>query len=71
MKPILNSLSFCLLLLLSACSATIPKADKINGVSFVASREAIEEKHVQPVVNLNANFAAVMPFGFVQDLAHP
>lgn len=71
MKPILNSLSFCLLLLLSACSATIPKAEKINGVSFVASREAIEEKHVVPVMNLNANYAAVMPFGFVQDLAHP
>ena len=62
----------CLVLLilfvLQSCNAQ-PK--KINGVSFVASREAISQKNVMPVVNVNANFAAVMPFGFIRDITHP
>ena len=44
---------------------------KINGVSFVASRTAVTEEHVNPVKDINANFAAVMPFGFIKDLANP
>ncbi len=44
---------------------------KINGVSFVASRTAITEEHVNPVVEINANFAAVMPFGFIKNLNNP
>lgn len=47
------------------------QSSKINGVSFVASRDAISEKNVQPVVNINANFAALMPFGFISELSHP
>ena len=43
----------------------------INGESFVASRDAINESHITPVINLNANYAAVMPFGFIKDLAEP
>ena len=30
---------------------------KINGVSFVASREEVAQEHIQEVVNLNANHA--------------
>ncbi len=44
---------------------------KINGVSFVASREKVAQEHIQEVVNLNATHAAVMPFGFVQDSGEP
>jgi hypothetical protein len=44
---------------------------KINGVSFVASKEIINDHHIEPVIKLNANFAAIMPFGFIKDLAHP
>jgi len=44
---------------------------KVNGISFVASREKATQPHVDAVVNLNANFAAVMPFGFIRDLATP
>ena len=51
-----------------ACSV---KPKKINGVSFVASGDAISERHVQPVVNINANHAALMPFGFIKELSHP
>jgi hypothetical protein len=64
-------LSLGLFLLLSACAMTSPKKDKINGVSFVASRDSINQMHIQPIINLNANYAAIMPFGFIKDLQHP
>jgi Glycoside Hydrolase Family 113 len=44
---------------------------KINGLSFVASRDAINDIHVNPVIDVNANFAAIMPFGFIKNLSHP
>jgi len=44
---------------------------KINGVSFVASGEKVTNKHIIPVVNLNANYAAIMPFGFSRNLKSP
>ena len=44
---------------------------KINGVSFVASRDKVEQKNVDPVVNLHANYASVMPFGFLRSLDNP
>lgn len=71
MKTISRFLYSLMCCLLVSCSATIPPSEKINGVSFVASREAIDEQHVTPIKNLNANFASVMPFGFVRDLGHP
>lgn len=45
--------------------------EKINGVSFVASREFVKDAHIAPIVNIHANYAAVMPFGFVQELQDP
>ena len=47
------------------------QTDKINGVSFVAARDTISAVNVKPVVNLNANYAAIMPFGFIKNLEHP
>lgn len=47
------------------------KTPKINGVSFVASRDSISEIHIKPVVNINANYAAIMPFGFFRDIHNP
>ena len=44
---------------------------KINGVSFVASREKALPENVSPVVAINANYAAIMPFGFVSELGSP
>ncbi|WP_142785163.1 glycoside hydrolase family 113 [Changchengzhania lutea] len=55
-------------LTIQSCST---QTEKINGVSFVASSEAIDETHTKPVVNINANYAAIMPFGFIKDLDHP
>ena len=61
----------CLVFLLSSCSMTTYKAPKINGVSFVASRDSISDIHIKPILNINANYAAIMPFGFFRDIENP
>jgi hypothetical protein len=40
-------------------------------VSFVASKDTISEFHVEPIVDINANYASIMPFGFIQNLNNP
>ena len=45
--------------------------EKINGVSFVGSRDKISQTNVAPVVKVNANYAAIMPFGFIRSLSSP
>nr|WP_299344075.1 glycoside hydrolase [Allomuricauda sp.] len=52
-------------------SCSSQKVYKINGVSFVGSRERVSQEHVDPVLNVNANYAAVMPFGFTRNLSSP
>ena len=52
-----------------SCSGQV--TPKINGVSFVASREEVAVEHIQEVVNLNANYAAVMPFAFIRASGSP
>jgi hypothetical protein len=54
--------------LAQSCTA---QTSKINGVSFVASRIPVTEEHINPVVAVNANYAAIMPFGFIKDLKNP
>ncbi len=44
---------------------------KINGVSFVASRDRATQEHVDALLQINAESAAVMPFGFIRDVASP
>ena len=39
---------------------------KINGLSFVASNTPISDLAVQPVLDNNANWVALMPFGFLK-----
>ena len=48
-----------------------PQQAKYNGVSFVASREPIDSSHVAPVININSNAVALMPFGFIRDINSP
>ena len=62
---------FLLVLIFMGCAAVPFKVDKINGVSFVASGNAIDSTHTRPVININANAAAIMPFGFIKDISHP
>ncbi|MBT8321483.1 MAG: glycoside hydrolase TIM-barrel-like domain-containing protein [Eudoraea sp.] len=44
---------------------------KINGVSFVASRDEASQDHVEAVLDVFADHAAVMPFGFIRNLSSP
>ena len=60
-----------LLLCLIQFSCSSQKAAKINGVSFVASRNKVIQKHVDEVLKVHANHAAVMPFGFIRDVHSP
>ncbi|OUS03555.1 glycoside hydrolase [Flavobacteriales bacterium 33_180_T64] len=57
-----------LLFVFSSCAA---QPEKINGLSFVASPDAIDESHTEPAVNIGANYTAIMPFGFIKNLEHP
>ena len=61
-------LFFLYILSIQSCKT---QTNKINGVSFVASRDAVNETHTNPVVNVGANYAAIMPFGFLKSLEHP
>lgn len=49
-----------------SCSGEAQK--KINGVSFVASREEASQIHIDEVLKIHANSAAVMPFGFMREI---
>lgn len=71
MRMVFRFLYFAILCLIFSCSATVEKPQKINGVSFVASKDSISDQHIAPLISLNANYAAVMPFGFIRELSHP
>ena len=47
------------------------KTEKINGLSFVASRDSINANNVNPVLNVNSNYVTLMPFAFIKDLNTP
>ena len=67
-------MKFCKYLTVLTClivGSCRSQPDKINGISFVSSREAIDVQHIRPILDLNANYSAVMPFGFIRDLQHP
>jgi ppGpp synthetase/RelA/SpoT-type nucleotidyltranferase len=64
---ILGLLVLCLL----QFSCASQKFEKINGVSFVASRDKVGQHHVEEILNINANHAAVMPFGFIREINSP
>lgn len=46
-------------------------SQKINGLSFVASREPINQQHITPVLKTNSNYIALMPYGIIRDKAIP
>ncbi|WP_034260800.1 glycoside hydrolase family 113 [Altibacter lentus] len=71
MKGFIGVLYILLVVLSSSCGQTIPEDSKIRGLSFVASRDAVQHEHITPVVEVHANYAAIMPFGFLRDLEHP
>ncbi len=64
-------LMWFLVFIFFSCSMTTKKDSKINGVSFVASRDSISKENIVPVLNVNANYTAIMPFGFIKSLEYP
>lgn len=56
--------SFC------SCQEYVP-LEKYNGVSLVASRDRITAEDIKPVLEVNANSVAVMPFAFLESLESP
>ena len=60
-----------LLLCIIQFSCNSQEIKKINGVSFVASRDKVTQDHVNNVLDVNASHAAVMPYGFIRDINSP
>ena len=60
-----------IILSISFLNSCAQKEIHINGISFVASPDTLNQKHIEPIVRLNANYAAIMPFGFIKNLQHP
>jgi hypothetical protein len=54
-----------------SCAQKAPDTPKINGVSFVASPNEVSQENLDPIQNVHANFAAIMPFGFIRSVDHP
>lgn len=72
MCKVCQKLYLCLVVLFFiSCSMISQPERKINGVSFVASGEKLTNDNVKPLVALNANYAAIMPFGFIEKLESP
>lgn len=64
--------SFLIILLSVITSCQGQKSEvKLNGISLVASREAVLESHIRPILDVNANAVAVMPFAFMESLSSP
>ena len=61
---------FFLLLLFSQLSCK-SQPQKINGLSFVASRDKIDTTHTNSVLKAQSNYVALMPFGFIKELSSP
>ncbi len=53
------------------CSCTSQATKKFNGVSFVANQDKVLQEHVDEVLLVHANHAAVMPFGFIGSADKP
>ncbi|WP_041497525.1 glycoside hydrolase family 113 [Nonlabens marinus] len=58
--------------ILSSCDAQKPTPPElIKGISFVATRDTINDAVVQPIKNYNANYVSVHPYGFMRDMENP
>ena len=65
----MRNLGILVLLTLISCRDAPPK--KINGVSFVGSREPAHQEHVNALTDIHADYAAVMPYGFIRETGRP
>ncbi|MCB0372764.1 MAG: glycoside hydrolase [Muricauda sp.] len=65
----MKKLIVLVLFVVLACGA--PKDDKVNGISFVSSGDRATQTHIDPVLDVHANYAAIMPFGFIPESSSP
>jgi len=71
-KPFFINLIMALTIIVTySCFSQKEQFPKINGVSFVASRDTISSKHISPVKDVNANWASIMPFGIMREKDNP
>ncbi len=63
-----NLLILGVVLLQFSCKS---QTKKINGVSFVASRDSINIDHITPVLQVNSNYVTLMPYSFIRNVEIP
>ncbi len=49
----------------------LERSFRINGISLVASKDSLVQQNVVPIKEISANYATIMPFGFIKSLGHP
>ncbi len=47
------------------------QTQKINGLSFVASRDTINASHITPVIKAQSNYVALMPYSYIINIETP
>ena len=47
------------------------QTQKINGLSFVASRDTIDASHINPVIKAQSNYVALMPYSIIRNVETP
>lgn len=57
-------------ILLYSCQST-KTSQKINGISLVASKDSLQLNHIDPILNINANAVALMPYAFMRKNENP
>jgi hypothetical protein len=62
---------FLFLLLIFLQVSCKSQTKKINGLSFVASRDKIDTTHINPALKVHSNYVALMPFGSLKDVSSP
>ena len=58
-------------LLFSSCGKAQNQGEKINGLNLVSENRALDTAEVNPMLNVGANYCAVIPFGFMSDAEDP
>ncbi len=64
----LHVCTFSLFISIFSCQSNGQNSEKINGLSFVASSQKISVSEVEALRKANANFVAIMPYGFMSSL---
>ena len=58
------------ILMLNSCANKSPNT-KYNGLSLVASRDSLHASHIEPIIQVNANAVALMPYAFMRADENP